>query len=93
MVLTNPTHYAVALLYDREKAPAPVVLAKGQDFMAERIKDIAKEHKIPIVQNKPLAQALYKSVEPGEVIPEEFYKAVAEVLSYVYRVKGRRRRV
>jgi flagellar biosynthetic protein FlhB len=93
VVLTNPTHYALALLYDRKRAPAPVVLAKGQDFMAERIKDIAREHKVPIVENKPLAQALYKAVEVGEIIPEEFYKAVAEVLSYVYRVKGRRRSV
>jgi flagellar biosynthetic protein FlhB len=92
VVLTNPTHYAVALLYDRERAPAPVVLAKGQDFMAERIKAIARESRVPIVQNRPLAQALYRGVEVGEIIPEEFYKAVAEVLSYVYRVKGRRRR-
>jgi flagellar biosynthetic protein FlhB len=93
VVITNPTHYAVALLYDKEKAPAPVVLAKGQDFLAQRIKEIAKENKVPIIENRPLAQALYKSVEVGEIIPEEFYKAVAEVLSYVYRVKGRRKRV
>jgi flagellar biosynthetic protein FlhB len=90
VVIANPTHFAIALLYDRERAPAPLVLAKGQDFMAERIKDIAREHKVPIVENKPLAQALYKSVEVGEIIPEEFYKAVAGVLSYVYRAKGRR---
>ncbi|MDR2198329.1 MAG: flagellar biosynthesis protein FlhB [Deltaproteobacteria bacterium] len=93
VVLANPTRLAIALLYDKEKAPAPVVLAKGRDFLAERIKDIARENKIPVVENKPLTRALYGAVEVGEIIPEEFYKAVAEVLSYVYRVKGRRRRV
>jgi flagellar biosynthetic protein FlhB len=92
VVIANPEHYAVALQYDREKAPAPIVLAKGADFMALRIKDIAREHKVPIVENKPLAQALYKAVEVGEVIPAEFYKAVAGVLSYIYRVKGRKAR-
>ncbi|MDR1577233.1 MAG: flagellar biosynthesis protein FlhB [Deltaproteobacteria bacterium] len=92
VVITNPTHYAVALLYDQTQAPAPVVVAKGQDFMALRIKDIAKEAKVPIVENRPLAQALYRSVEVGQVIPAEFYKAVAEVLSYIYRVKGRKKR-
>ncbi|MDR3153783.1 MAG: flagellar biosynthesis protein FlhB [Deltaproteobacteria bacterium] len=91
VVIANPEHYAVALRYDREKAPAPVVLAKGVDFLALRIKDIAKEHKVPVVENRPLAQALYKAVEVGEVIPAEFYKAVAAVLSYIYRVKGRKR--
>jgi flagellar biosynthetic protein FlhB len=91
-VVANPEHFAVALRYDKNEAPAPVVTAKGVDFLALRIKDIAKEHKIPIIENKPLAQALYKAVEVGETIPTEFYKAVAEVLSYVYRVKGRKRR-
>jgi flagellar biosynthetic protein FlhB len=90
VVITNPTHFAVALVYDRTQAPAPVVLAKGQDFMALRIKDIAKENKVPIVENKPLAQALYKAVEVGQTIPVEFYKAVAEILSYIYKVKGRK---
>ena len=89
VVLTNPTHFAIALVYNSQIAPAPLVLAKGQDFMAQRIKDVAKESKVPIVENKPLAQALYKSVEVGNTIPLEFYKAVAEVLSYVYRLKGR----
>ncbi|MDR2612251.1 MAG: flagellar biosynthesis protein FlhB [Deltaproteobacteria bacterium] len=92
VVIANPEHYAVALQYDREKAPAPVVVAKGVDFMALRIKDIAREHKVPVVENRPLAQALYKAVEVGEVIPAEFYKAVAAVLSYIYRTKGRRQR-
>ncbi|MDR2352931.1 MAG: flagellar biosynthesis protein FlhB [Deltaproteobacteria bacterium] len=91
VVISNPTHYAVALSYDKAQAPAPVVLAKGVDFLALRIKDIAKENKVPIVENRPLAQALYKAVEVGQVIPGEFYKAVAEILSYIYRVKGRRR--
>jgi flagellar biosynthetic protein FlhB len=90
VVIANPTHFAVALLYDRSQAPAPVVLAKGQDFMALRIKDIARENKVPVVENKPLAQALYKAVEVGQTIPVEFYKAVAAVLSYIYKVKGRK---
>ncbi|MDR1395692.1 MAG: flagellar biosynthesis protein FlhB [Deltaproteobacteria bacterium] len=92
VVITNPTHYAVALIYDQTQAPAPVVAAKGQDFLALRIKEIAKEAGVPIVENKPLAQALYRGVEVGQVIPAEFYKAVAEVLSYIYRVKGRKKR-
>jgi flagellar biosynthetic protein FlhB len=92
VVVSNPTHFAVALLYDQSQAPAPVVVAKGQDYMALRIKDIAKEAKVPIVENRPLAQALYRSAEVGQAIPAEFYKAVADVLSYIYRVKGRKRR-
>jgi flagellar biosynthetic protein FlhB len=91
VVVANPTHFAVALMYDRSKAPAPVVVAKGQDLMALRIKDVAKEHGVPVVENKPLAQALYRAVEPGQMIPVEFYKAVAEILNYIYRVKGRRK--
>ncbi|MDR1657995.1 MAG: flagellar biosynthesis protein FlhB [Deltaproteobacteria bacterium] len=91
VVVANPTHFAVALMYDRSKAPAPMVVAKGQDFMAQRIKDIAKENGVPVFENKPLAQALYRAVEVGQLIPVEFYKAVAEVLSYIYRVKGRRK--
>ncbi len=89
VVIANPTHFAIALVYDSALAQAPLVLAKGQDLMAQRIKDIAKESKVPVVENKPLAQALYKVVEVGQVIPLEFYKAVAEVLSYVYRLKGK----
>jgi flagellar biosynthetic protein FlhB len=92
VVIANPEHYAVALQYDRDKAPAPVVMAKGVDFLALRIKDIAREHKVPVVENRQLAQALYRSAEVGEVIPAEFYKAVAAVLSYIYRVKGRKQR-
>jgi flagellar biosynthetic protein FlhB len=92
VVIANPTHFAVALVYDQSVAPAPMVVAKGQDFMALRIKDIARESKVPIVENRPLAQALYKAVDVGEIIPSEFYKAVAEILSYIYKVKGRKKR-
>jgi len=89
VVITNPTHFAIALVYNAALAQAPLVLAKGQDFLAQRIKDIAREARVPIVENKPLAQALYPAVEVGQVIPLEFYKAVAEVLSYVYRLRGK----
>ncbi|MFP4167517.1 MAG: flagellar biosynthesis protein FlhB [Desulfonatronovibrionaceae bacterium] len=87
VVITNPTHIAVALKYDPSKAPAPLVLAKGADYMAEKIKEIAREHDVPIRENKPLAQALYKSVEIGESIPEEMYKAVAAILAELYKYK------
>ena len=90
VVITNPTHLALALVYDAALAQAPLVLAKGQDLMAERIKEIAREAKVPIIENKPLAQALYPAVEVGQVIPLEFYKAVAEVLGYVYNMKGKK---
>jgi flagellar biosynthetic protein FlhB len=81
VVITNPTHLAVALKYDAKETPAPIVVAKGAGLIAQRIKKIALEHNIPIKEDKPLAQALYKSVEVGEVIPEEFYQAVASVLA------------
>ncbi|NLU27660.1 MAG: flagellar biosynthesis protein FlhB [Hungateiclostridium thermocellum] len=87
VVITNPTHYAVAIKYDPKEADAPVVVAKGQDYMALRIKEIAKEHKVEIVENKPLAQTLYKTVEIGGKIPPELYQAVAEVLAFVYSLK------
>lgn len=87
VVITNPIHLAVALKYDRSKSAAPVVVAKGARKVAERIKAIAQEHGIPIVENVPLAQALYKTVEIGREIPVNLYKAVAEVLAYVYRLK------
>jgi flagellar biosynthetic protein FlhB len=89
VVVTNPIHLAVALLYDAEQADAPMVVAKGQALIAEKIKEIAKEHDVPIMEDKPLAQALYKSVEIGETIPMLFYQAVAEILAYVYRLKGK----
>ena len=88
VIITNPTHFAVAIQYDPEKDSAPMVIAKGQDYVALRIKEIARENKIEIVENKPLARALYAQVEIGEAIPEEFYQAVAEVLAYVYSLKA-----
>ncbi|MFW5721763.1 MAG: flagellar type III secretion system protein FlhB, partial [Desulfohalobiaceae bacterium] len=91
VIITNPTHLAVALRYDLSKAPAPMVLAKGADFLAEKIKDIAREHKVPIKENKPLAQALYKSVAVGETIPEELYQAVASILAQLHRFKAQAR--
>ncbi len=87
VVITNPTHYAIALKYDEEKADAPVVVAKGVDFMAQKIKRVAKEHQVVLVENRPLAQALYKQANIGDAIPDEFFKAVAEILAYVYRIK------
>jgi len=87
VVITNPTHYAVALRYRQEEDEAPVVIAKGQDYLALKIKEIAKEHDIVIVENKPLAQALYKTTELGSTIPPELFQAVAEVLAFVYNLK------
>ncbi len=87
-VITNPTHFAVAIKYDKTMA-APKVIAKGQDFLAERIKQVARENRVAVVENKPLARALYSTVEVGEAIPPELYQAVAEVLAYVYRLKRR----
>ena len=89
VVITNPTHYAVAVLYDADRYTAPVVLAKGADHLAQRIKDIAAEHDIEIVENKALARMLYANVEIGELVPPELYKAVAEVLAFVYHLKGK----
>ncbi|MCI5585670.1 MAG: flagellar biosynthesis protein FlhB [Lachnospiraceae bacterium] len=89
VVITNPTHYAVAIQYDASKYAAPIVLAKGQDFLAHRIKEIARENKVEIVENKPLARMLYANVEVGEAIPPELYQAVAEVLAFVYHLQGK----
>ena len=89
VVITNPTHYAVAIKYDPDKYDAPYVLAKGENYLAQRIKDIAKENDIEIVENKPLARMLYANVEVGELIPPELYQAVAEVLAFVYHLKGK----
>ena len=87
VVITNPTHFAVALQYSRESMLAPKVLAKGRDILAARIREEARKHEIPIVENKPLAQALYKTVEVGETIPAQLFAAVAEVLAYLVRIK------
>ena len=88
VVVTNPTHVAVALKYDPDIMQAPVVVAKGKRLLAERIKEIAAAHGVPIYENKPLARSLFDLVEVGGVIPESLYKAVAEILSYVYRLRG-----
>jgi flagellar biosynthesis protein FlhB len=89
VVITNPTHLAIALAYQREEMVAPQVVAKGAGYVAERIKAIAQEHAIPLVENKPIAQQLFKTVDLGETIPEGLYKAVAEILAYVYRLEKR----
>jgi flagellar biosynthetic protein FlhB len=90
VVITNPTHIAVALKYNQLNMSAPEVIAKGKGFVAEKIKDIAAKNNIPIVENKPLAQVLNKVVDVDEMIPANLYKAVAEVLAYVYGLKTKR---
>lgn len=87
VVIRNPTHYAVALKYDSKKNNAPVVIAKGTDFVALKIIEIAKNNDIIITENKPLARALYAAVDIGREIPNDFYQAVADVLAFVYSVK------
>ncbi len=89
VVITNPTHLAVAIKYDRGNTEAPIVVAKGADYIAQKIKAIAKESKVEIVENKPLARMLYYNVEIGDEIPPELYQMVAEVLAYVYGIKGK----
>lgn len=89
VVITNPTHYAVAIKYDPDKYDAPYVLAKGENYLAQRIKDVARENNIEIVENKPLARMLYANVDIGELVPPELYQAVAEVLAFVYHLKGK----
>jgi len=89
VVITNPTHYAVAIKYDADTAPAPIVLAKGEDHLAAKIKEIAKDNKVEIVENKPLARMLYANVEIGEQVPPELYQAVAEIIAMVYHLQGK----
>jgi len=89
VVITNPTHYAVAIKYDPEVYDAPIVLAKGEDYLAARIKEIAKDNQIEIVENKPLARMLYANVDVGQAVPPELYQAVAEVLAFVYHLQGK----
>ncbi|MGL1862155.1 MAG: flagellar biosynthesis protein FlhB [Pseudodesulfovibrio sp.] len=89
VVITNPTHFAIALQYDALVAPAPMVLAKGVNRVAERIKEVARENNIPIEENAPLARALYKQVEIGETIPEELFQAVAAILAKLQKFKSR----
>lgn len=92
VVITNPTHLAVALRYDHETMAAPKVVAKGAGFIAQRIREIALAHQVPVIERKPLAQALYKACEVGDFVPEDLYKAVAEVLAYVFELAGKGRR-
>ncbi len=89
VVITNPTHFAVAIKYEPGMSRAPVVLAKGEDYLAQKIKEAAKENNIEIVENKPLARALYYNVDIDSEIPPELYQAVAEVLAFVYKVKNK----
>ncbi|MFI8574666.1 flagellar biosynthesis protein FlhB [Rossellomorea aquimaris] len=88
VVITNPTHFAIALKYDENKMDAPYVVAKGVDYLAQKIKYIATENDVVMVENRPLARSLYDSAEIGDAVPEEFFKAVAEILAYVYRIKN-----
>lgn len=89
VVVTNPTHYAVAISYDADTMDAPKLVAKGADYLALQIRLIASAHGVPIVERKPLARAIYRSVEVGQEIPADQYEAIAEVLAYVYRLEGR----
>jgi flagellar biosynthetic protein FlhB len=89
VIVTNPTHIAIAIQYDKDKMAAPKVIAKGADFLAQKIKKIAAEAGVPLVENVPLARTLYKTVKVGQFIPRALYQAVAEVLAHVYRLRGR----
>jgi len=91
VIITNPTHIACAIKYDPKTMAAPVLIAKGADAIAEKIKEIARESNVPIMENKPLARTIFKSMKIGQVIPRELFKAIAEVLSYVYKLKRRTR--
>ena len=89
VVITNPTHYAVAIMYDGDKYEAPIVLAKGCDYLAQKIKEVAAENHVEMVENVPLARMLYNNVEVGELVPPELYASVAEVLAFVYHLQGK----
>jgi flagellar biosynthetic protein FlhB len=90
-VIVNPTHYAVAIRYEMDSMASPLVVAKGKNYLALRIRQKAIDHGVPIIENPPLARGLYTAAEVGQEIPAEFYRAVAEVLAYIYRLMGRRR--
>jgi flagellar biosynthetic protein FlhB len=89
-VIVNPTHFAVAIRYEMETMPCPIVVAKGKNWLALRIRQIATQNEIPIIENPPLARALYQAVEPGRAVSPEYYKAIAEILAYVYKLMGRK---
>ena len=90
VVVTNPTHISIALKYDRSKHEAPIVIARGADHLAQKIRELAQENDVPLVEDKPLAQTLYKTVDVGQIIPANLFKAIAEILAYVYQLKARR---
>ena len=90
VVITNPTHFAIAMQWDSKTMAAPMVLAKGADAMAQRIKAIAREHNIPLIENKPLARALYAKVQIGDIIPEEYYRALSLVFAEVYTLNNKK---
>lgn len=90
VVITNPTHFAVALKYESKKMHSPMLVAKGQDLIAENIKKIARENKVPVVENPPVARALFDAVEIGDFVPDHLFKPVAEVLAYIYKLKGKK---
>ena len=89
-VVTNPTELAIAVQYDPETMAAPIVVAKGAGLIAQRIRKLALEHGIPILERKPLAQALYREIEVNQPVPQDKFAAVAEVLAYVYQLKGKK---
>ena len=89
-IIVNPTHYAVAIKYDPDTMVSPVVVAKGKNYLAKLIREKAMKYQVPIVENPPLARALYGSAEVGQQIPLEFYRAVAEILAYLYKMMNRR---
>lgn len=91
-IIVNPTHYSVAILYQMESMAAPRVLAKGKNYLARRIRELAMQHELPIIENQPLAQALYKSAEVGQEIPPHLYRAVAEVLAYIFKLMNPRKK-
>lgn len=93
VIVTNPTELAIAIQYDPDSMAAPRVVAKGADYLAKKIREIAAVHGIPIIERKPLAQALFKTVEVGQEVPEQFYKAIAEILAYVYKLSGKQMKV
>jgi flagellar biosynthetic protein FlhB len=84
VVITNPTHLAVAIKYDADEANAPIVVAKGEQYLAQKIKEVAKDNNVAVVENKPLPRSLYATVDVGQEIPPELYQAVAEVLAVIY---------